>query len=104
MRMRFQLITLLTGVMLSATAAAQPFHIKDDFSTGDLSFHKHGFSWDGTRTANDPSSPTHIAPSVRNGKSGHGLHIHYRADRKSTRLNSSHVAISYSVFCLNNKI
>src|SRR5690625_7056434 len=24
-------------------------------------------------------------------------------DRKSTRLNSSHVAISYSVFCLNKK-
>src|SRR5690625_1318762 len=26
------------------------------------------------------------------------------SDRKSTRLNSSHVAISYAVFCLNNKI
>src|SRR5690625_6905981 len=25
-------------------------------------------------------------------------------DRKSTRLNSSHVAISYAVFCLNTKI
>src|SRR5690625_6301636 len=32
--------------------------------------------------------------------------IHYgefvRRDRKSTRLNSSHVAISYAVFCLKN--
>src|SRR5690625_6900620 len=27
--------------------------------------------------------------------------IHYLLDRKSTRLNSSHVAISYAVFCLN---
>src|SRR5690625_6743972 len=26
------------------------------------------------------------------------------ADRKSTRLNSSHVAISYAVFCLKNKV
>src|SRR5690625_6059066 len=26
------------------------------------------------------------------------------ADRKSTRLNPSHVAISYAVFCLKNKI
>src|SRR5690625_6688132 len=26
-----------------------------------------------------------------------------RGDRKSTRLNSSHVAISYAVFCLKNK-
>src|SRR5690625_7115692 len=25
------------------------------------------------------------------------------ADRKSTRLNSSHVAIAYAFFCLNNK-
>src|SRR5690554_7601281 len=27
----------------------------------------------------------------------------YIRDRKSTRLNSSHVRISYAVFCLNNK-
>src|SRR5437868_8909501 len=27
-----------------------------------------------------------------------------RGDRKSTRLNSSHVSISYAVFCLKNKI
>src|SRR5690625_6536817 len=27
-----------------------------------------------------------------------------RVDRKSTRLNSSHVAISYAVFCLKQKI
>src|SRR5207253_3839160 len=28
----------------------------------------------------------------------------FRQDRKSTRLNSSHVAISYAVFCVNKKI
>src|SRR5699024_11296718 len=28
---------------------------------------------------------------------------HGRADRKSTRLNSSHVSISYAVFCLKKK-
>src|SRR5437660_9502699 len=28
---------------------------------------------------------------------------HLREDRKSTRLNSSHVAISYAVFCLKKK-
>src|SRR5690625_3779650 len=31
------------------------------------------------------------------------LHISSRVDRKSTRLNSSHVAISYAVFCLKKK-
>src|SRR5690554_7096253 len=28
----------------------------------------------------------------------------FKADRKSTRLNSSHVRISYAVFCLKKKI
>src|SRR5690625_6328789 len=31
------------------------------------------------------------------------LHNTVAVDRKSTRLNSSHVAISYAVFCLTNK-
>src|SRR5207302_11365738 len=30
--------------------------------------------------------------------------LHRQADRKSTRLNSSHVKISYAVFCLKKKI
>src|SRR5690625_3999372 len=30
--------------------------------------------------------------------------VQYAKDRKSTRLNSSHVAISYAVFCLKKKI
>src|SRR5207253_11370166 len=29
--------------------------------------------------------------------------LHHQTDRKSTRLNSSHVAISYAVFCLKKK-
>src|SRR5690625_6014430 len=32
-----------------------------------------------------------------------GAHVLSSADRKSTRLNSSHVAISYAVFCLKKK-
>src|SRR5699024_11726166 len=31
-------------------------------------------------------------------------HTEVERDRKSTRLNSSHVSISYAVFCLNNTI
>src|SRR5256885_4249814 len=30
-------------------------------------------------------------------------HLRVRADRKSTRLNSSHLVISYAVFCLKKK-
>src|SRR3712207_7839128 len=33
----------------------------------------------------------------------HGVRRLARADRKSTRLNSSHANISYAVFCLNKK-
>src|SRR5690625_5706976 len=32
------------------------------------------------------------------------INYDYGQDRKSTRLNSSHVAISYAVFCLKKKI
>src|SRR3989442_8850909 len=32
-----------------------------------------------------------------------GSVVHRRRDRKSTRLNSSHVRISYAVFCLKKK-
>src|SRR5690625_6358570 len=32
-----------------------------------------------------------------------GQHAYFFQDRKSTRLNSSHVAISYAVFCLKKK-
>src|SRR5437870_1109440 len=37
----------------------------------------------------------HAASAVRNGRA-----FLFAGDRKSTRLNSSHVAISYAVFCL----
>src|ERR1035441_10945547 len=34
---------------------------------------------------------------------GKALHVALRVDRKSTRLNSSHLGISYAVFCLKKK-
>src|SRR5438874_10603207 len=42
--------------------------------------------------AHDPSRPERSPP-----------HVHRHLDRKSTRLNSSHVEISYAVFCLKKK-
>src|SRR4051812_11800489 len=33
----------------------------------------------------------------------HALDVGYARDRKSTRLNSSHMSISYAVFCLKKK-
>src|SRR5437870_8366985 len=43
------------------------------------------------------------APSRPTSASGPTRSLDARADRKSTRLNSSHVAISYAVFCLKKK-
>src|SRR5439155_25433858 len=53
-------------------------------------------------------SPLHVAPEeAETTNDAYWLRPHTRAapgraegDRKSTRLNSSHVAISYAVFCL----
>src|SRR5215469_14379426 len=49
---------------------------------------------DSIRAASRPTRPTwrHVR-----------LGVATRADRKSTRLNSSHVEISYAVFCLKKK-
>src|SRR5690625_6204247 len=41
----------------------------------------------------------YVAEQLKSGELGMAC----EEDRKSTRLNSSHVAISYAVFCLNNK-
>src|SRR5699024_4959430 len=45
------------------------------------------------------------APSSTDGSSSdpRGVEFAWGSDRKSTRLNSSHVSISYAVFCLKKK-
>src|SRR5208283_5657149 len=48
-------------------------------------------------------SPTAPAMLVGTGKDHTHLLIAVTADRKSTRLNSSHITISYAVFCLKKK-
>src|SRR5439155_21256760 len=48
-------------------------------------------------TTSATSIPRTTSPDSREGGKD-------RTDRKSTRLNSSHVAISYAVFCLKKKI
>src|SRR2546426_8311796 len=42
-------------------------------------------------------------PAVLEPGEGAGVELHELADRKSTRLNSSHLVISYAVFCLKKK-
>src|SRR2546426_4014767 len=50
-------------------------------------------------------TPCHV-PCHLEGKGEHlapGVHPSLQGDRKSTRLNSSHLVISYAVFCLKKK-
>src|SRR5439155_6526767 len=49
--------------------------------------------------ANPPPRP----PCCRTWMNTYSERTNEAADRKSTRLNSSHVAISYAVFCLKKK-
>src|SRR5699024_12080134 len=44
-----------------------------------------------------------LVPCPHNGDGHHGDRCAAQEDRKSTRLNSSHVSSSYAVFCLKNK-
>src|SRR2546426_8490872 len=46
--------------------------------------------------------PTRAGPASV-GRGSRGLDAGRRGDRKSTRLNSSHLVISYAVFCLKKK-
>src|SRR5437667_2776786 len=49
--------------------------------------------------------PPHVARSLRVRPGNKRSHKEARRqDRKSTRLNSSHITISYAVFCLKKKI
>src|SRR2546430_10402668 len=53
-------------------------------------------------TSRSPFRPFHLGVSVKAGVLSAARS--YTADRKSTRLNSSHSQISYAVFCLKKKI
>src|SRR5205814_5665372 len=50
-----------------------------------------------------PSSGTYMLPRTFRAAHGHGRWVTHTRDRKSTRLNSSHLGISYAVFCLKKK-
>src|SRR2546426_5853148 len=51
----------------------------------------------------DERRPACAGPRILCGRRRRRLRDFYRRDRKSTRLNSSHLVISYAVFCLKKK-
>src|SRR5690606_42039693 len=57
----------------------------------------------GVRGADGQLHPRRVQGAVRDRGVRRGLRAHRDQDRKSTRLNSSHVKISYAVFCLKKE-
>src|SRR5256885_7090316 len=55
------------------------------------------------RSRQRPQRGPHRRQAARQGRSDHQLDDQKGTDRKSTRLNSSHLVISYAVFCLKKK-
>src|SRR6266508_5261686 len=75
-------------------------------SSSDSSF----FFFNDTATTEIYTLSLHDALPISRRSTAHTCHplsrlttVRARGDRKSTRLNSSHVAISYAVFCLKKK-
>src|SRR4051812_49955973 len=73
---------LLLSLALAGCAVAPQAHLASD-----PAFKPARYVWDGA--GEDPNRPRHPKHNVQ--------------DRKSTRLNSSHMSISYAVFCLKKK-
>src|SRR5947209_12082500 len=67
-------------------------------------FRSGRFHFDGVTDAEASEPPRQaIKIQIDDGSGEEGEHLAEAADRKSTRLNSSHANISYAVFCLKKK-
>src|SRR5438874_3120675 len=82
---------------------ANPYPIFDEMRRNDPIFwNAENNYWILTRYA-DIASQTQNDQLSSNRIGAHSRRMPNEADRKSTRLNSSHVEISYAVFCLKKK-
>src|SRR5207253_10422955 len=74
-----------------------------EFEKGALSFDPGRVLKDGATLVRQWRGRTHTVLVREDGFEYEGRRYRSLTDRKSTRLNSSHVAISYAVFCLKKK-
>src|SRR5256885_12787758 len=71
---------------------------------GTVECHRHSFEPFAKRLAQlGAICPPEVGIGDRETAAAHRQHVHEEPDRKSTRLNSSHLVISYAVFCLKKK-
>src|SRR5690606_6762169 len=102
-------VTALKSGKAPEAAADNPYVLRDGkgIKIGDTTLTFGGFikadvvfgsNGDGGTNNYVLAQPRNLAALARNGESDWGV------DRKSTRLNSSHVKISYAVLCLKKKM
>src|SRR5437899_8612564 len=98
----FSDIHVLTGIFFLASAAHRALHSFPTRRSSDL--HE---TCSGRAISGGSELGPAIARSRRTGaapfRTVPGSAARLRTDRKSTRLNSSHLGISYAVFCLKKK-
>src|SRR5699024_11327959 len=75
-------------------------HVAGDLRAGAGQDHQGIAGGEPCGAAADDAQPPEVA--VLRGEVG-AVHVDQSADRKSTRLNSSHDSISYAVYCLKKK-
>src|SRR5690242_21413343 len=76
------------------------FFFKDAATTEFYTLSLHDALPISRRASAAPLSPEQLLTAMAKRSS---CAAHHNADRKSTRLNSSHMSISYAVFCLKKK-
>src|SRR5262245_63039989 len=84
----------ILGALASASCCILPLVL---FSLG------VGGAWIGNFTQLAPYQPWFVVGTLACLGTGYWLVYRSSKDRKSTRLNSSHLGISYAVFCLKKK-
>src|SRR5690625_3794987 len=78
-------------------------HVRDRVVLSHRVQPRQGYPWRLDVTADFALGPDGLRCTVEALNTGHSAAPYGYGDRKSTRLNSSHVAISYAVFCLKKK-
>src|SRR5207302_9947332 len=91
----FPYTTLFRSVLISSTKSASP-SAESAIQEGCSSFHR-------SHANSVPPLPHRSVANVRRSLMARREFLLCKEDRKSTRLNSSHVKISYAVFCLKKK-
>src|SRR5262245_62495323 len=90
-------VDVLTGVIKANFPARLSFQVTSKVDSRTI------LDTNGAETLLGRGDMLFLAPGTSKPQRVHGAYVSEAEDRKSTRLNSSHLGISYAVFCLKKK-